>query len=184
MGDATTGNGVRIRRDMLAALARLAKGRRMGPIAPRTSAPTAEPVWTARLSPRKGGEATGPNPVDRGRPGNIVTDRRGIPLAFLLTGANVNDSVPFEPLLDAVPRVAGKRGRTRCRPSKLHADTAYDHRCCRRACHRRGIKPRIARRGVDTSQRLSCHRWVIERTFAWMNRFRRLSPRHLDALGG
>jgi hypothetical protein len=40
-----------------------------------------------------------------------MTDRRGIPLAFLLTGANVHDSMPFENLLDAVPPVVGKRGR-------------------------------------------------------------------------
>jgi len=86
--------------------------------------------------------------------------------------------VPFEPLLDAVPPVAGKRGRPRCRPRKLHADKAYDHRRCRRACQRRGIKSRIARRGVDSSQKLGRHRWVIERTFAWMNRFRRLTIRY------
>src|SRR6202048_5416539 len=85
----------------------------------------------------KGGSGTGPNPTDRGKPGtkrHLVTDRRGIPLAFLLTGANVHDSVPFEELLDAIPPVAGKLGRPRRRPEKLHADKAYDHRRCRNAC--------------------------------------------------
>lgn len=96
----------------------------------------------------------------------------------MLTGANVHDSVPFEALLDAVPHIAGKRGRPRRRPDKLHADKAYDHRRCRRACQRRQIKPRIARRGVETSQRLGRHRWVIERSFAWLNRFRRLTIRY------
>jgi hypothetical protein len=73
---------------------------------------------------QKRGAATGPNPTDRGRPGtkrHLITDRRGIPLAFALTGANVHDSVPFEELLDAVPHVGGKRGRPRRRPDKLHA---------------------------------------------------------------
>jgi transposase len=130
---------------------------------------------------KKGGAAVGPNPTDRGKPGtkrHLLTDRRGIPLAFVLTGANVHDSVPFEALLDAVPPVAGKRGRPRRRPDKLHADKAYDHRRCRRACLRRQIKPRIARRGVDTSQKLGRHRWVIERTFAWLNTVRRLTIRY------
>jgi transposase len=162
----------------------------MGPPASRVAAPIAR-GRPDRLEPRlhgqrvhgreKGGAATGPNPTDRGRPGtkrHLITDRRGIPLAFLLTGANVNDSVPFERLLDAVPSVTGKRGRPRRRPGKLHADKAYDHRRCRRACHRRGIRPRIARRGVESSQRLGRHRWVIERTFAWLNRFRRLAIRY------
>jgi transposase len=130
---------------------------------------------------QKRGAATGPNPTDRGRPGtkrHLITDRHGIPLAFLLTGANVHDSIPFEDLLDAVPPVAGKRGRPRSRPDKLHADKAYDHRRCRRACLHRRIKPRIARRGVDTSQKLGGHRWVIERSFAWFNKFRRLTIRY------
>jgi IS5 family transposase len=86
--------------------------------------------------------------------------------------------MPFEDLLDAVPSVAGKRGRPRRRPDKLHADKAYDHRRCRRACLRRQIKPRIARRGIETSQKLGRHRWVIERSFAWFNKFRRLTIRY------
>ena len=85
--------------------------------------------------------------------------------------------MPFEKLLDSIPPIRGKRGRTRCRPDKLHADEAYDHRRCRKACRRRGIAPRIARRGVEISQKLGRHRWVIERNFAWINRFRRLVTR-------
>jgi transposase len=129
----------------------------------------------------KGGAAAGPNPTDRGRPGtkrHLITDRRGIPLGFLLTGANVHDSTPFEALIDVVPPIPGKRGRPRRRPNKLHADKAYDHRRCREACRRRNIRPRIARRGVDTSQKLGRHRWVIERTFAWFNKLRRLTIRY------
>ena len=130
---------------------------------------------------QKGGDKTGPNPTDRGRLGtkrHLITDRNGIPLAFVLTGANTNDSMPFEELLDSIAPIGGKQGRARCRPDKLHADKAYDHRRCRQACRRRGIAPRIARRGVETSQKLGRHRWVIERTFAWINRFRRLVTRY------
>ncbi len=78
--------------------------------------------------------------------------------------------------LDAVPGVrARRRGRPRRRPGKLHADKGYDHRRCRRECRARGIKPRIARRGVESSAHLGRHRWVVERSFAWLARFRRLS---------
>ena len=79
--------------------------------------------------------------------------------------------------LDVIPDVrSGKPGRPRCRPKKLHADKAYDSRRCRRECRARGIAPRIARKGVDSSQRLGRYRWVVERTHAWMNRFRRIGP--------
>ncbi|PSP13931.1 MAG: IS5/IS1182 family transposase, partial [Cyanobacteria bacterium SW_10_48_33] len=32
----------------------------------------------------------------------------------------------------------------------------------------------IARRGVESSQRLGRHRWVVERTWAWLRGYRRL----------
>jgi len=83
------------------------------------------------------------------------------------------------PTLDAVPRVRiGGPGRPRRRPRKLHADKAYDHRRCRQECRDRGVLPRIARRGIESSHRLGKHRWVVERTFAWLNRFRRLTIRY------
>ena len=95
-----------------------------------------------------------------------------------LSAANVHDSTMLEPVLDAVPPVRQCAGRPRKRPAKLHADKAYDHRRCRQACRRRGITPRIARRGVESSERLGRHRWVVERTLAWFVRFRRLTVRY------
>jgi transposase len=107
-----------------------------------------------------------------------VGDRAGIPLASLLTGANRHDSVVFEDILDAVPPIKQPNGRRRKRPDKLHADKAYDIPRCRRALSRRRIRVRIARKGVDSSERLGRHRWVIERTLAWLNRYRRLTIRY------
>jgi len=107
-----------------------------------------------------------------------VVDRAGVPLAALLSGANRHDSVLFEALIDAVPPTKTPAGRRRKRPAKLHADKGYDYPRCRRALSRRGTKVRIARRGVDSSERLGRHRWVVERTLAWLNRYRRLTVRY------
>jgi len=106
-----------------------------------------------------------------------VVERTGLPLATLLTGANRHDSVVFEALLDAIPPIRQANGRRRKRPDKVHADKGYDARRCRRALSRRHIKVRIARKGIESSQRLGRHRWVVERTFAWLNHFRRLRVR-------
>lgn len=58
--------------------------------------------------------------------------------------------------LAAIPPLrSDRRGRPRRRPDKLQPDKAYDHRRCRRA---RGIVPRIARRGIESSRRLGRHR--------------------------
>jgi transposase len=107
-------------------------------------------------------------------------DRRGAPLAVWLTAANVHDSEVFEDLIEAVEPIKrpGGRGRPRVRPGKLHADKGYDYPRCRRYLRQRGIKCRIARRGVESSEKLGRHRWVVERTLAWLARFRRLTVRY------
>ena len=97
------------------------------------------------------------------------------------TAANVHDSKMLEEPVDAVRPVSGPRGRPgrpRKRPGKLHADKGYDFSRCREALRKRGIKSRIVRRGVESSERLGCHRWVVERTLWWLNRFRRLKVRY------
>lgn len=108
-----------------------------------------------------------------------MVDRAGVPLAVAVTAANRHDSRLLEPMLDAIPPLhTGRRGRPRRRPAKLHADKGYDYRRCRDACVRRGIKHRIARRGIEPNDRLGRHRWVVERTFAWLARYRRLTIRY------
>ena len=88
---------------------------------------------------------------------------------MIITGANVHDSTVFEELVDAIePIKRPGRGRPRKRPDKLHADKAYDSRKCREALKKRGIKVRIARKGVESSEKLGKHRWVVERTLAWL----------------
>ena len=124
----------------------------------------------------------GPNPTDRGKQGtkhHLVVDGQGTPLAAVLSGANRHDSKLLETAVDAIPPVRnGKPGRPRCRPQKLHADKGYDHAFCRQALRKRGILPRIARRGIESSERLGRHRWRVERTLAWLHRYRRLRIRY------
>lgn len=95
-----------------------------------------------------------------------------------MTGANRHDSLVFEALIDTIPAITRPRGRPRKRPEKLHADKAYDIPRCRRFLRRRHIKVRIARKGIDTSERLGRHRWAVERTLAWLSQFRRLTIRY------
>ncbi|WP_267361755.1 MULTISPECIES: IS5 family transposase [unclassified Methylobacterium] len=137
---------------------------------------------SASLPAKKRGSATGPNPTDRGKPGtkrHLVVDANGTPLGLTLTGANCHDSRMLAATLDAVPGVrTGRRGRPRRRPDKLHADKGYDHRRCRGECRARSITPRIARRGIESSQHLGRYRWIVERTLAWLARFRRLTIRY------
>lgn len=130
-------------------------------------------VWAAIDTVSVKAQHGGPrwrDPVDRGKPGSknhLLIDASGVPLAVGLSAANTHDSQLLEQLVDAVPVVIGPRGRLgrpRKRPTKQHADKGYDFPTCRRTLRRRGISPRIARRGVESNRRLGRHRWKVERS--------------------
>ena len=133
---------------------------------------------------KRGGEATGPHPTDRGTPGSnsqLLVDQQGVPLAVALSAANGHDSKRLEPLVDAIPpiwRPPGEPGRPRRRPAKLHGDKGYDDPVLRRARRRRGLLPRLARRGIESRERLGRYRWTVERPIAWLVAFRRLTVRY------
>jgi transposase len=108
---------------------------------------------------------------------HLLTDASGIPLAVSLTGGNRNDVTQLLPLLDAIPPVRGKPGRPRQRPTAILGDRGYDHDKYRRLLKTRRIWPVIARRGVTHGSKLGKHRWVVERTIAWLHQFHRLRER-------
>ena len=145
-------------------------------------------IWTgaARSSTapplrRKWGHRDWPEPDGSwAKPGtkrHLVVDRHGTPLGVRLSPASRHDSLMLAPTLDTVPGRHGC-GRPRKRLDKLHADKAYDHHRCRSECRKRRVSPRFARRGIDSSERLSRHRCVVERALAWLNRLRRLTIRY------
>ena len=119
--------------------------------------------------------------MDRGKAGSkihVLSDRGGVPLVVAVSAANTNDAAALKPLIRGVPAIRSRRGPRRRRPGKLHADKAYDQAELRAWVHERGIGVRIARKGIESSQKLGKHRWVIERTIAWMFGYRRLSIRY------
>jgi transposase len=110
-----------------------------------------------------------------------VVDRNGVPLAVRLSAANAHDSTQLQPLIDAIPPIMVPRRRPgwpRKRPTKLHGDKAYDSSPLRRALCARGITPRLARRRINSSERLGRYRRVVERTQAWLPGCRRLGVRY------
>ena len=123
----------------------------------------------------------GPSPVDRGKPGSkhhLITDAAGLPLAVILTGANRNDVTQLVPLIEAIPKIRGTRGRPAQRPRRVYADRGYDHDSHRVLVRALGITPLIARRKTKHGSGLGQKRWYVERSFAWLHTFKRLRIRY------
>lgn len=97
----------------------------------------------------------------------MLIERKGLPLAVDLTGANVSDPTILEAMVDMVPAIGGTRGQARRRPDKLHADNAYSPAANRAVLRLRHIQPRLARKGRESKEHLGRFRWVAERTIAW-----------------
>lgn len=69
-------------------------------------------------------------------------------MALSLTGGNRHDVTQLMPLLDAIPRIRGVRGRPRHRPGRPFAGRGYDYDTYRRLLRARGITPKFARKGT------------------------------------
>jgi putative transposase len=125
----------------------------------------------------KRGDLTGPNPTDRAKKGvkrHILTDGKGIPLAALITGANVHDKWMVGDVLDAVVVRASRGPR---RPEHLCLDKGYDYADTEAEIRVRRVQPHIRRRGeppLAGRRHGRPRRWVVERTNSWHNRYRAL----------
>jgi hypothetical protein len=137
-------------------------------------------VDSSHIRAMKGGPATSPSPVDRGRAGSkhhVIVEAHGIPLATTLTGGNRNDVTQLITLIQAVPPIRGKRGQPLRRPRYLYADRGYDHEVYRDKVRRFQITRHLARRGTGHGSGLGVYRWVVEGVIALLHWFRRLRIR-------
>ncbi len=96
----------------------------------------------------------------------------------MLTSANRNDITQLLPLVDGIPPLRGRPGRPRRKPALVQGDRGYDSQPHRNVLHQRGIKTQLAKRRTPHGSGLGRTRWVVERTLAWLHRFRRLNMRY------
>ena len=71
-----------------------------------------------------------------------------------------------------------RAGRPSAKPRLVQGDRGYGSQPHRDALQRRGIVPQLARRNTPHGSGLGRTRWVVERTLAWLHRFRRLAVRY------
>ncbi|SMF89706.1 Putative transposase of IS4/5 family [Azospirillum oryzae] len=132
---------------------------------------------------KRGGDLTGPNPTDCGKPGtkyHVVVSTDGLPLAVMPSGANVHDTMLFPDLVRLAQVVCSAIGR-------LYADAGYDSTDNRWLCLRDRVQPHIRKIGERKigephGSGLGKVRCVVDHGCAWLLANKRLDRRQ-DRLG-
>ncbi|MEX1138946.1 MAG: IS5 family transposase [Bacteroidota bacterium] len=127
---------------------------------------------------KKGGPAFGKTKRGKGTKLMAVADGAGLPVAVYATSASPHEITLVEPTL--------ARCHTRTRPHRIIGDLAYDSDPLDRRLARRHIEliapHRINRTRPATQDGRPLRRyrrcWMIERLFAWLHNYRRISTRH------
>ena len=137
-------------------------------------------------SGQKGGEKVGKTKRGKGTKWMVVVDGAGVPLGKHLDSASPAEVKLAEKTLAAI-RVPhrSRPGRPRQKPARVIGDKAYDSDPLRQRLRRRGIQliaPHRSGRVRPPTQdgralRRYRHRWIVERTIAWLGNFRRLVVR-------
>jgi transposase len=113
-----------------------------------------------------GGEAAGRSPVDRGKQGtkrSLLVDGAGIPLGYVVAGANRHDSPLLRPTLEKL----GRFGLALPDQITVHLDAGYDSSKTRSLLTELGCEWVISQKGFPLQ---AGARWVVERTNSWHNR--------------
>jgi transposase len=125
-----------------------------------------------------GGEGTGKNPTDRAKLGwkwSVLTDAKGIPIGWVVDGANRNDSVLLEPTLaHAAP------SGLLCDVETIWLDRGYDSEATRERLLQHDLTDAVIAKkrprgttGPTTKQPMGL-RWPVERTNSWLSNFGQL----------
>lgn len=125
---------------------------------------------------RMGGDAVGPNPTDRAKPGvkrSLLVEADGGPLAITIAGANVPDAQLLAGTIDAV--VLERPESEPDDRQHLCLDKRYDHDTGWEATIDHEYDPHIAMirdERPPRPKRYKARRWVVERTIAWLAKCR------------
>lgn len=132
----------------------------------------------APSSPKGEARGVGPNPCDRAKMGvktSVLVEGDGGPLSACIAGANVNDHLLLATTLDSI--VVERPEPSEEEPQNLCLDKGYDNEPSRQVVCERGYTPHIRRIGEEKfdenqEKKHPARRWVVERTFSWLVRWR------------
>jgi transposase len=120
----------------------------------------------------------------------VVVDGQGIPLGSHIDSATPAEVTLVDKALDNIRVHNGRKGRPKTRPKRLVGDKGYDSDPLRESLGKRGIRlispyrknrknKKVFKQATRERYR---RRYKVERTFAWIGSFRRLTVRYDHSL--
>ena len=134
--------------------------------------------WSRRLWPLKRQVIIQRIGGKKGSKRHILVDERGAPLSLVVTGANRHDVSQLEAVLDSLV-VSPPEGTEQ----NLCGDKGYTGEPAKQIIESHGYIPHVKERGEEINSKKNVpryrpHRWVVELTHSWFNRFRKLLVRY------
>lgn len=120
-----------------------------------------------------GRDCVGASPFDRGRKAtkvSTITDQHGIPLVFTFHKGNRNDSRTLFHSLSKCKFLTPN--------SNFYADKIYDTTHCRDVLFKFNLNNCVSKKREHTSKEDNKVRIVVEHTFSWLDKYRRLILRY------
>lgn len=110
----------------------------------------------------------------------MIVEADGGPLGVVVAGANVHDTKLLRATIDSM---VVERPDPIVRTQHLCLDKGYDNPTGHTATGDRNYKPHIRRIGEEkldsrNRKRRPARRWVVERTFAWLSKWRGILVRY------
>jgi putative transposase len=107
----------------------------------------------------------------------VLTEGHGIPIGLVVDGANRNDMKLVRSTIQSI--VVQRPTPSEEEPQGMCLDKGYDYEEVRATLLEFGFTAHIRARGEEAAELKveagkRAHRWVVERTHSWLNRFRRL----------
>ncbi len=128
---------------------------------------------------KRGGQGVGRTKRGKGVKVQVVVDRQGLPVAATVASADTGEPQMVQGLLPLFPEEA--------QPEKIVGDKAYDADWLDEVLARLGIemiaphrKNRRPENKTQDGRKLKSYkkRWIVERTLAWLQNFRRVLVRY------
>ena len=144
----------------------------------RPETPSAAIIDSQSVKTSEGGEEREVD-VDKQTPGmkrHIVVDTLGLVLTVLVHSASIQDGkggmLTLQRLFDVIKR---SKYNSRCRLKKIWADGAYQDYCLRVLKLLGWILEIVPRNKQAKGFQVLPKRWIVEPTFGWLGRYRRLA---------